>query len=216
MMEINVFGLASVTNAWLPSMRERRSGTIMNVSSVGGIRSFPAVGWYNASKFAVEGLSEALSQEVAPLGIHVILIEPSGFATDWSGNSAKEVESKAIIADYDGTAGAFRENFRAHTGKEPGDPLKAARAIVDIAHDPRPPHRLPLGNFAFDGMLEKFDMVRKDIALRERMSRGVDRSDGQERQQRLEGNTSTAAAELSSFSVAPIVLRGFPFRDELN
>ncbi|NWO07638.1 MAG: SDR family NAD(P)-dependent oxidoreductase [Alteromonadaceae bacterium] len=75
MMEINVFGLAAVTNAVLPEMRARRSGTILNVSSVGGVRSFPAVGWYNASKFAVEGLSEALDLEVAPLGIRVIIVE---------------------------------------------------------------------------------------------------------------------------------------------
>lgn len=146
MMEINLFGLAAVTNAILPGMRERGSGTILNVSSVGGVRSFPAVGWYNASKFAVEGLSEALDLEVASLGIRVVLVEPSGFATDWAGNSAAEVTPEREIADYAVTAGANRQSFRDNVCKEPGDPALAAKAIVDVAHDPTPPKRLPLGN----------------------------------------------------------------------
>lgn len=175
MVEINVFGLAAVTTALLPGMRARRSGTILNVSSVGGIRSFPAVSWYNATKFAVEGLSESLAQEVAPLGIRVVIVEPSGFATDWAGNSAAETEPTREIADYDGTAGAQRHTFRENVGSEPGDPARAARAIVDIAHEDTPPQRLPLGNFAYDGMLEKFDAVRADIAPREAISRGADR-----------------------------------------
>lgn len=176
MMEINVFGLAAVTNAVLPGMRARRSGTILNVSSVGGIRSFPAVGWYNASKFAVEGLSEALDLEVAPLGIRVVLVEPSGFATDWAGNSAAEVTPEKEIADYGATAGANRQSFRDNVGNEPGDPALAAKAIVDVAHDAIPPKRLPLGNFAYDGILEKLDGVRADIAARESVSRGADRA----------------------------------------
>ncbi len=176
MFDINVFGLAHVTNAVLPGMRARRAGTILNVSSVGGIRAFPAVGWYNASKFAVEGLSEALAQEVAPLGIRVVLIEPSGFATDWAGNSAAEVTSDHVIADYDGTAGAMRRNFRANVGKEAGDPARAAIAIVDIAHDATPPQRLPLGNYAYDGLIEKLEAVRADVAAREAVSRSADRA----------------------------------------
>ncbi|MEN0136549.1 MAG: oxidoreductase [Rhodococcus sp. (in: high G+C Gram-positive bacteria)] len=175
MMEINVFGLAAVTNALLPSMRAQRSGTILNVSSVGGVRSFPAVGWYNASKFAVEGLSEALEQEVSPLGIRVVLVEPSAFATDWAGNSAAEVSSDRVIADYDGTAGEQRRTFRENVGKEPGDPIRAAVAIVDVAHEENPPKRLPLGNFAYDGLLEKLDAVRADVEAREKISRGADR-----------------------------------------
>ncbi len=105
LMEINVFGLAAVTKALLPGMRNRRSGTIINVSSVGGIRSFPALSWYNASKFAVEGLSEAIAHEVAPLGIHIVLVEPGPFATDWAGNSAAETKPEREIADYADTAG---------------------------------------------------------------------------------------------------------------
>ncbi len=175
LMEINVFGLAAVTKAVLPGMRSRRWGMILNVSSIGGQRSFPAVSWYNASKFAVEGLSEALAQEVGPLGIQVVLISPSGFATDWAGNSAAETLPKSEIADYADTAGAYRRNFRANAGQEAGDPQRAAVAIVDVAHDDAPPLRLPLGNFAYDGLLEKLDQVRDDIAAREHISRSADR-----------------------------------------
>lgn len=175
MMEINVFGLAAVTNALLPVLRAQRSGTILNVSSVGGVRSFPAVGWYNASKFAVEGLSEALQQEVEPLGIRVVLVEPSAFATDWAGSSAAEVAPDRAIDDYDATAGTQRRTFRENVGKEDGDPARAAVAIVDVAHDANPPHRLPLGNFAYDGLLDKLDAVRADVAPREAVSRGADR-----------------------------------------
>jgi NADP-dependent 3-hydroxy acid dehydrogenase YdfG len=97
MFDINLFGLAAVTRAVLPGMRKRRHGFIVNFSSIGGLRSFPAIGWYNATKFALEGLSEALWQEVEPLGIRVMLVEPSGFRTDWAGRSADE--SKAQIPD---------------------------------------------------------------------------------------------------------------------
>lgn len=175
MVEINVFGLAAVTRAVLPGMRARRSGRVLNISSVGGVRSFPAVSWYNATKFAVEGLSESLAQEVAPLGIQVVLVEPSGFATDWAGSSAAETLPEREIADYAATAGAQRRTFREEAGSEPGDPVRAAAAIVDVAHDPQPPLRLPLGNFAYDGMLEKFEAVRADVAPREAVSRGADR-----------------------------------------
>lgn len=176
LMEINLFGLAAVTKAWLPHLRKQRSGLILNTSSIGGIRSFPAVGWYNASKFAVEGLSEALAQEVEPLGIQVVIVEPGPFATDWAGNSAAEVSEADAITDYDQSAGKQRRSFRENVGQEPGDPAKAARVIVDVAHDDHPPLRLPLGNFGYDGMLEKFDVVRKDVAPREAASRSADRN----------------------------------------
>lgn len=175
MMDINVFGLANVTRAFLPAMRARRSGMVLNVSSVGGIRSFPAVSWYTATKFAVEALSESLSQEAAHLGLRVVIVEPSGFATDWAGSSAAEVAAEHVIADYEKTAGAQRRAFRAGAGDEPGDPARAAVAIVNIAHDTNPPLRLPLGNFAYDGILQKFDDVRADIAPREAVSRSADR-----------------------------------------
>jgi len=193
MVEINVFGLAAVTNAVLPGMRAARSGRILNVSSVGGVRSFPAVGWYNATKFAVEGLSEALAQEVAPLGIQVVLVEPSGFATDWAGASAAEVAPEAVIDDYDASAGAQRRTFRQGAGSEPGDPVRAAAAIVDVAHDPSPPLRLPLGTFAYDGLLDKLDAVRADIAAREAVSRGADRPAGDNADENADDNAESNA-----------------------
>lgn len=125
---------------------------------------------------AVEGLSEALDMEVAPLDIRVVLVEPSGFVTDWAGSSFAEAASRKEIDDYADTAGAQRTSFRENVGKEPGDPARAAKAIVDVAHDAAPPKRLPLGNFAYDGILEKLDAVRTNIAAREAVSRGADRS----------------------------------------
>ena len=175
MMEVNVFGLAAVTNAVLPGMRARRSGVILNVSSIGGVRSFPSIGWYNASKFAVEGLSEALALELAPLGIKVVIVEPSGFATDWAGSSAAEVAPDRVIGDYEDTAGARLRTFRTSAGREVGDPRRAAAAMVDVARDPNPPLRLPLGNYAYDGLLEHLDMVRADVVAREALSRSADR-----------------------------------------
>lgn len=175
LMEINVFGLAGVTKAVLPGMRQRRSGTIIQVSSIGGLRSFPALSWYHASKFAIEGMSESLAYEVAPLGIRVVLVEPSSFSTDWAGSSAAETLPENEIADYESTAGANRRGMRAVSGKEAGDPVRAAIAIVDAAHDANPPLRLPLGNFAFDALIEKLDSVRADVSPRESVSRGADR-----------------------------------------
>ncbi|MFF9497949.1 SDR family NAD(P)-dependent oxidoreductase [Streptomyces flaveolus] len=139
MFEINVFGLSAMTKAVLPGMRARRSGTIVNFSSIGGLRSFPAVGYYNATKFAVEGLSEALWQEVEPLGIKVLLAEPGPFRTDWAGHSANETVPGHEIADYAATAGAARASFRENTGGEPGDPARAAAAIYTAVTADNPP-----------------------------------------------------------------------------
>jgi NAD(P)-dependent dehydrogenase (short-subunit alcohol dehydrogenase family) len=146
MFEINFWGLANMTRAVLPGMRARRSGHIVNISSMGGVRGAPAVGYYNATKFALEGLSEALAQETAPLGIKVLIVEPSGFRTDWAGRSANE--TPATIADYDETAGARRRMIRGYSGKQPGDPVRAAAAIVQAVEAPEPPLRLMLGKAA--------------------------------------------------------------------
>jgi len=172
MFEINVFGLSRMIHAVLPGMRERRKGFIVNFSSIGGLRSFPAVGYYNATKFAVEGLSEALWQEVEPLGIKVMLVEPSGFRTDWAGRSANEVERP--IADYVATAGAWRAQVRAVSGKQAGDPVRAAQAIVKAVASESPPHHLLLGNAAFDGAMAKLDALRTEFAAWEAVARGAD------------------------------------------
>jgi len=172
MFEVNVFGLNRMVQAVLPGMRKRGSGCIVNFSSVGGIRGFPALGHYNATKFAVEGLSEALWQEVEPLGIKVMLVEPSGFRTDWAGRSANE--SKLQIADYAATAGAVRAAVRTSSGEQPGDPVRAAQAIVKAVASGNPPHHLLLGDDAFKGAMAKLEELRKDFTAGEATARGAD------------------------------------------
>jgi len=172
MFEINVFGMGRMIQAALPGMRRRRKGFIVNISSVAGLRSFPSLGFYNATKFAVEGLSEALWQEVEPLGIKVMLIEPSGFRTDWAGRSANE--SKKQIPDYAATAGVWRSEMRADSGKQPGDPVRAAKAIVEAVASLNPPHHLLLGNDAFEGATAKLDALGKEFKAWESVSRGAD------------------------------------------
>jgi NADP-dependent 3-hydroxy acid dehydrogenase YdfG len=172
MFDINVFGLCRMIHAVLPAMRNRRSGFIVNVSSVGGLRSFPGIGYYHATKYAVEGLSESLWQEVEPLGVKVMLVEPSGFRTDWAGRSANE--SRLQIDDYAATAGARRRLARASSGKQAGDPVRGAHAIVRTVESANPPHRLLLGNNAYDGAMEKLETLRAEFAAWEAVSRSAD------------------------------------------
>src|SRR5262249_30183358 len=128
MFEIDFFGLARMIHAVLPGMRERRRGHIINISSICGLAPYASLGYHCGAKFAVEGLSECLAIEVDPLGIKVTLVEPSGFRTDWAGRSANEVSVE--IADYAATAGAVRRELREQSGKQPGDPVRAASAII--------------------------------------------------------------------------------------
>ncbi len=143
MFDTNVFGLVAVTQAVLPGMRAKKSGHIVNLSSIGGLVSFPATGYYHATKFAVEGLSGSLAIEVEPLGIKVILVEPGPFRTDFAGRSI--AQSKIEIPDYAPTAGARRKQSAESSGKQPGDPVRAAQAIIDVVAAPNPPHHLLLG-----------------------------------------------------------------------
>jgi NADP-dependent 3-hydroxy acid dehydrogenase YdfG len=172
MFDVNVFGMGAVIQAVLPGMRKRRQGFIVNISSIGGLRSFPAIGWYNATKFAVEGLSAALWQEVEPLGIRVMVVEPSGFRTDWAGRSADE--SKATIADYAGTAGKGRQGVRAASGHQEGDPVRAIKAIIEAVEGPNPPHHLLLGNAAYDGAMATLAELGANFTAWEKVSRGAD------------------------------------------
>ena len=172
MFEINFWGLAAATRAVLPGMRARRSGHVVNVSSIGGLRAFPAVGYYNATKFAVEGFSEALALEVGPLGIGVTIVEPSGFRTDWAGRSANEARSP--IADYAETAGRNRDSIRGYSGQQPGDPTKAAEAIVAAVEAPSPPLRLLLGRAALKGARAKLDELARDFDTWEATTVGAD------------------------------------------
>jgi NAD(P)-dependent dehydrogenase (short-subunit alcohol dehydrogenase family) len=187
MFEINVFGLARLIQAVLPGMRQRRKGCIVNISSLAGLRSAPALGFYNATKFAVEGLSGALRQEVEPLGLKVMVVEPSGFRTDWAGRSANE--SKAQIADYAKTAGEWRTEIRADSGKQPGDPVRAAQAIITAVESPTPPRHLLLGNDAYEGAMAKLEEMRKDFTAVETIARGADFPKGKQDTRQTINNT---------------------------
>ena len=153
MFEVNVFGLANMTKAVLSGMRVRRSGAIVNISSMGGLIGFSGIGYYNATKFAVEGLSEALAKECAPLGIKVIIVEPGPFRTDWAGRSLKT--PKIPIGDYAETAGVRREGIQGYSGQQPGDPVRAAEAIIAAVESPKPPLHLVLGRVAYEQVLGK-------------------------------------------------------------
>lgn len=161
MFEINFFGLANVTKAVLPTLRKQRSGHILNVASIGGLVGFPAVGFYNATKFAVDGYSESLSKELAPLGIKVTVIAPSGFRTDWAGRSANN--SKIVIDDYKETAEANKNSIRGYSGNQPGDPVRAAKAMIKAVEAENPPLRLLLGEAALKGARNKIELLKKDF-----------------------------------------------------
>jgi NAD(P)-dependent dehydrogenase (short-subunit alcohol dehydrogenase family) len=141
----NVFGLLNVTRAVLPYMRKARSGRILNVSSIGGYHGAAGFGVYSSTKFAVEGLSEALHAELAPLGIHVTVVEPGYFRTDFLDASSLAV-SPSVIADYEETAGKVRRVATGLSHNQPGDPSKLAKVLVALADVPNPPIRLPLGS----------------------------------------------------------------------
>lgn len=143
--QTNVFGLLKVTRAVLPHMRAARAGHVINISSIGGIVAFPGWGVYGSTKFAVEGLSEALSIELAPLGIKVTVIEPGFFRTDFL-DASSLITSATEIADYHETSGAMRETAVGANHNQPGNPDRLAKIIVDIAAMSAPPVRLPLGS----------------------------------------------------------------------
>jgi len=172
MFEINFWGLAHVTQAVLPGMRAQRSGHILNVASIGGLVGFPAVGYYNATKFAVDGFSDSLSKEVAPLGIKVTVICPSGFRTDWAGRSANN--SKVVIEDYKSTAEANKNTIRGYSGNQPGDPVRAAKAIVKAVETENPPLHLLLGVAALKGARNKLEVLKKDFDAWEETTDGAD------------------------------------------
>ena len=172
MFEINFFGLAKMIQEVLPVMRQQRSGHILNISSIGGLRSFPAVGFYNATKYAVDGLSEALAKETAPLGIKVTIIAPSGFRTDWAGRSAED--SRIKIADYADTASKNTGDIRAISGNQPGDPVRAAKAIIKVVESEHPPMRLLLGAAALKGGRLKLEELKHDFDTWEATTIGAD------------------------------------------
>ncbi|GAA1892878.1 oxidoreductase [Streptantibioticus ferralitis] len=158
LFDANVFGLIDVTRAVLPGMRARRSGHVVNISSLGGLAAFGATGYYHATKFAVEGVSESLAAEVAPLGIKVTIVEPGAFRTNWAGPSMRQ--SAIHIDDYAQTAGARRTATLATFGHQPGDPVRGSEAIISAVQADEPPLRLLLGKVALQVAGARLDTLR--------------------------------------------------------
>ena len=178
MFEANVFGLIDMTKAVLPIMREQRSGLIVNVSSIGGITSFAATGYYHGTKYAVEGISESLALEVKPLGIDVLIVEPGPFRTNWAGASIQQ--SATHIDDYAATAGERRKQTESRSGTQVGDPVRAAQAIIDAALSDTPPLRLLLGKMALELARKKLDLMRTDFDSWESTTLGADFPEGEQ------------------------------------
>jgi NAD(P)-dependent dehydrogenase (short-subunit alcohol dehydrogenase family) len=172
MYATNVFGLLRVTRAVLPHLRRQHSGHILNLSSIGGLTASPGWGLYQSTKFAVEGLSEALAQEVAPLGIRVTIIEPGPFRTDFLGRSG--VEAQKRIEDYGATAENARRYRSDQHGKQPGDPRKAVQAMMKVVDSPNPPLRLLLGAGALERVRQKLEVWQKEMSAWEKVTVGAD------------------------------------------
>ncbi|HTT40845.1 MAG TPA: oxidoreductase [Burkholderiales bacterium] len=172
MFDTNFFGLVSVTKRVLPGMRQRGRGHIINISSVGGLIGGPAAGYYNATKFAVEGLSEALSKELEPLGIRVTAIEPGPFRTDFAGRSLHQPANP--IDAYAKTAGARRAEITGRSGRQAGDPERAAEAIIQVVRSPSPPLNLVLGRNGLERVREKLAKLTRTIDQWEAVTLGAD------------------------------------------
>lgn len=172
MFETNFFGLVALIKRVLPGMRSRERGHIINISSVGGLIGNPSGGYYNATKFAVEGLSEALAKEVEPLGIRVTVIEPGPFRTDWAGRSLKQTRSP--LDAYAKTAGARRAEIASRSGKQAGDPQRAADAIIKVVESPAPPLNLVLGKDGLSRVRAKFSTLMSTMDEWEAVTLGAD------------------------------------------
>jgi NAD(P)-dependent dehydrogenase (short-subunit alcohol dehydrogenase family) len=170
--DVNVFGAISVIQAVLPFMRKRRAGRILNITSMGGLMTFPGVGIYHGSKFALEGINETLAKEVAEFGIKVTAIEPGGFRTDWAGRSMQR--GARTISDYDASFEPIREARAARSGKQIGDPLKAAQAILQVADTDNPPVHLLLGSDALSFVRAKLESLKQEIDAWENVTVGTD------------------------------------------
>ncbi|MFI8824443.1 oxidoreductase [Streptomyces sp. NPDC053431] len=168
LFDVHVFGPAALTRAVLPHMRARRSGAIVQLSSVGGQMSMAGFGAYSATKFALEGMSEALAAEVNPLGIHVLIVEPGAFRTGLFGNHSLSEDG---IADYADTVGATRAFVETGGGTQAGDPAKAAAAVLAALDAEEKPLRLALGDDSIDTIYQHLDQVRGDLAAWEKVGR---------------------------------------------
>jgi NAD(P)-dependent dehydrogenase (short-subunit alcohol dehydrogenase family) len=158
----NVFGLLNVTRAVLPHMRAQRSGRVINISSIGGYQAYMGWGVYGSTKFAVEGITEALHQELAPLGIHATVVEPGFFRTDFLDEQSL-IKTELVLPDYDETVGKMRVFAEAANHAQPGDPLKFAEAILALVNAPNPPLRLALGSDTVARIEAKNRLVAQEL-----------------------------------------------------
>lgn len=171
--DTNVFGLLNVTRAVLPVMRAQRSGHVVNMSSVGGFATGPGWGVYGATKYAVEGLSDALYGELAPLGIHVTVVEPGRFRTDFLDSSSLHV-ADGLIDDYAGTAGATRSSVSDDNHAQPGDPALAAAALLAVVGAEVPPRRIQLGSDSVARVEAKLELMQREISAWRSVSLSTD------------------------------------------
>jgi NAD(P)-dependent dehydrogenase (short-subunit alcohol dehydrogenase family) len=167
----NVYGPVAIMKAVLPGMRKRRSGHIINVTSMGGFITMPGISFYCGSKFALEGISEALNKEVADLGIRVTALAPGQFRTDWAGRSMDRTPRS--ISDYDAVMDPIRAARQAKSGNQPGDPAKAAQALLALVDAETPPVRLFLGEDALGVVHQKLDAMKAEIGAWDALSRST-------------------------------------------
>ena len=170
--DVNVFGAVAMMKAVLPYMRDRRSGHILNITSMGGHITLPGISYYCGSKFALEGISESVGKEVKSFGITVTAVAPGSFRTDWAGRSM--IRTPRSVADYDGLFDPIREARRQKSGKQLGDPAKAARAMLHIIASDSPPAHLLLGSDAIDLVRQKWASLAEEIDQWETVTRSTD------------------------------------------
>ncbi|MGF6494374.1 NAD(P)-dependent dehydrogenase (short-subunit alcohol dehydrogenase family) [Luteibacter sp. 621] len=170
--DVNVFGAVAMIKAVLPYMRQRRRGHILNITSMGGHITMPGITYYCGSKFALEGISEALGKEVAELGIHVTAVAPGSFRTDWAGRSM--VRTERSISDYDAIFDPIRKAREEKSGKQLGDPVKAARAMLAVIGSANPPAHLLLGSDALKLVRDKLAAFEASISEWEPLTLSTD------------------------------------------
>lgn len=170
--DVNVFGAVAVAKAFLPRFRERRSGFIVNVTSMGGMITMPGIAYYCGSKFALQGISEVMRAEMAPFGVHVTTLCPGSFRTDWAGRSM--VRTERSIADYDALFDPIREARQAKSGKQLGDPDKLATAVMTLIESDNPPPQLLLGSDAVGLVLDRIERLQHEIEAWKTISLSTD------------------------------------------
>ncbi|WP_261304059.1 oxidoreductase [Paenibacillus andongensis] len=177
--DANVFGLLNVTRAILPYMRKQRSGHVINISSVGGLNGYVGWGIYGSTKFAVEGITESMALELAPLGIYATVVAPGFFRTEFL-DPTSLIRTAHVIDDYAGTVGEMRSFATQVNKKQPGDPKKLAQAFIKLVNSEKPPVHLPLGNDTLAMYREKTARFEKDIADWHAVITGTDHDDVRE------------------------------------